>query len=199
MSPGRPPSPARPGLPALSGLPGLSGLSGLRHRHGPGLPRSIEELHHAENELVVTLRHLADRHRVDHEVRHVGLDVARWSAEHVRRLAETGRDHGLDLDPEPATEPAPLARLRRAGSELTGRRSTPAVVLLADLREVHRLVAGVSLDWEVLAQCAQATRDARLLALAADCHPQTLRQLRWTNEKVKESAAQAIVAGPGDD
>ncbi|WP_198020149.1 molybdopterin-dependent oxidoreductase [Nocardioides sp. J54] len=64
-----------------------------------------------------------------------------------------------------------------------------------DLRHLHRTAAGVSLDWEVLAQTAQAMKDERLLAVAEDCHPQTLRQMRWANAKVKETAAQVMVTG----
>jgi hypothetical protein len=51
----------------------------------------------------------------------------------------------------------------------------------------------VSLDWEVLAQTAQALQDRELLALTQKCHPQTLRQLRWANAALKENAAQTVV------
>ena len=85
--------------------------------------------------------------------------------------------------------------MKQKGSELTGRLHEPGLLLLADLRHVHRMAAGVSLDWEVLAQTAQAMRDHDLLALAEDCHPETLRQLRWANAKVKETAAQVMVTG----
>ena len=71
----------------------------------------------------------------------------------------------------------------------------PTLLLLADLRHVHRMAAGVSLDWEVLAQTAQAMKDDELLATAQECHPQTLRQMRWANAKVKETAAQVMVTG----
>jgi hypothetical protein len=37
-------------------------------------------------------------------------------------------------------------------------------------------------------------KDDELLALAQDCHPQTLRQLRWANAMVKEISAQVMVA-----
>ena len=57
------------------------------------------------------------------------------------------------------------------------------------------VAAGVSLDWEVLAQSAQAAEDTDLASLAADCHPQTLRQMRWTNAQVKELAAQVVLGG----
>ncbi|MET7998281.1 hypothetical protein ABZU76_46140 [Amycolatopsis sp. NPDC005232] len=39
----------------------------------------------------------------------------------------------------------------------------------------------MSLDWELLAQGAQVTKDQEMLELASRCHPQTLRQMKWTN------------------
>ena len=33
-----------------------------------------------------------------------------------------------------------------------------------------------------------------LLGLAERCHPDTLRQMRWANAKLKESATQALVS-----
>jgi len=63
---------------------------------------------------------------------------------------------------------------------------SPGLLLLADLRRTHRLAAGVSLDWELLAQGAQAAKDSELLSLASCCHPETLRQMRWANAMLKE-------------
>ncbi len=51
----------------------------------------------------------------------------------------------------------------------------------------------MSLDWELLAQAAQGARKRELLELAERCHPDTLRQMRWANAKLKESATQALV------
>ncbi|WP_371053395.1 MULTISPECIES: hypothetical protein [Rhodococcus] len=75
---------------------------------------------------------------------------------------------------------------------MLGRRHAPSVLLPRDLRTVHRMAAGVSLDWEILAQAAQALSDRELLALSERCHPQTLRQLRWANAKLEEIAAQTV-------
>lgn len=58
---------------------------------------------------------------------------------------------------------------------------------------IDRIASGASLDWEVLAQCAQGTRDMELLELAKQRHPDTLRQMRWTNGMVKELSAQILV------
>jgi hypothetical protein len=164
----------------------------LRVGAGDGLAATMTELHRDEGRLAHTLVELSDRHAADHEIHFVARDLATWSREHVRRLAEQGGAYGLDLDPDPG-HPVPLAGVvKRAGAELLGRRHAPMSLLLADLRDVHEKASGVSLAWEILAQGAQAAEDAALLALASDCHPQTLRQLRWTNAQVKELSPQAV-------
>jgi hypothetical protein len=167
----------------------------LRSLHGNKVGAAVEELHRSENDLAGALRNLSEQQRVDHEIFYVARDIAAWSHEHVRRLSEAGRGYGLDLDPRPEDEATLLARIKQRGSELTGRFHEPALLLLADLRHIHRTAAGVSLDWEVLAQTAQAMQDTELLSLAQECHPQTLRQMRWANAKVKETAAQVMVTG----
>ena len=88
-----------------------------------------------------------------------------------------------------------VGRVKQKGAEIVGRHHEPALLLLADLRHIHRTAAGVSLDWDVLAQTAQAMQDRELLALCKDAHPQTLRQMRWADAKVKETAAQVMVTG----
>jgi hypothetical protein len=157
------------------------------------VPMALRELHRTENALAEELLHLADRHKVDHEVFHVARDIARWSQQHVRELARVGRDYDVELDPEPADEGTVLTRVRRKGAELVGRHHDPALLLLADLRRVHKMAAGVSLDWEILAQTAQALKDRELLGVCQDCHPQTLRQLRWANAQLKVQSAQVMV------
>jgi hypothetical protein len=156
------------------------------------VPLALEELHRAENDLAGHLLTVSDRHKADHEIFYVARDIARWSREHVRGLADVGRRYGLDLDPEPA-EDGILGKVRQKGDELLGRHHEASMLLLADLRTIHRQAAGVSLDWEILAQTAQALKDTELLELAKRYHPETLRQLRWANSKLKESAAQVMV------
>ena len=167
----------------------------IRSIKGNKVGMAIEELHRSENDLANAILNLADLHSVDHEIFHVGRDVAAWSHEHVRRLSEVGTAYGVDLDAEPEDRSEVLARLKRKTGELVGRYHEPGLLLIADLRHVNRVAAGVSLDWEVLAQTAQALEDADLLKVAEECHPQTLRQLRWANSKVKELAAQVMVTG----
>ncbi len=158
------------------------------------LDMAIEELHRSENHLTQALLAMSDRHKADHEVFYVARDLARWSQRHVTELARIGRDYGLDLDPEPDAEPGILEKIQQTTSDLLGRRPEPGLLLLADLRHIHREAAGVSLDWELLAQAAQGARRKDLLELAERCHPDTLRQMRWANAKLKESATQALVS-----
>lgn len=87
-----------------------------------------------------------------------------------------------------------LARLSEAVSDRLGRRSAPALLLLRDLRSLFTHASGVHAEWEMVAQVAQAIRDTDLLALAQRCHPQTLRQARWANSRIKESATQILVS-----
>ena len=76
----------------------------------------------------------------------------------------------------------------------TGHRPEPGLLLLADLRRLHRKAAGVSLDWELLAQGAQATKNTGLLELAERCHPETLRQLKWANAMLKTLSPQVLAS-----
>ncbi|WP_061300053.1 hypothetical protein [Herbidospora cretacea] len=147
----------------------------------------IDELHRSEDELARALLAMADRHRADHETYHVARDLAAWSAGHLRELAPAGKEFGLDLASGLSGEPVSLVR------EWLGHRE-PSVLLLADFRYLYRLTAGVSADWELLAQAAQGARRADLLALTQHCHPQTLRQLRWANARLKDSATQPLVS-----
>jgi hypothetical protein len=159
------------------------------------IPFVLRELHRAETGLARDLLALADRHRADAEIFHVARDVATWSQIHVRRLAEVGAEYGARLDPEPRwTLPGPLPGLKRTLAQGLRRGREPGLLLLADLRHVHRVAAGVSLDWELLAQSAQGMKQRALLELAQGCHPQTLRQMRWANGQLKESSTQVIAS-----
>lgn len=161
-----------------------------------GITRTLRALHHGENDLAVELLATADRHRTDHEVHHGAVDLARWSREHSRRLAETGAHYGLELTGPPGEQPSPslLAALRHKAAEALGRRPEPALLLLHDLRDIHLAATENSLHWEMLAQAAQALRDRRLLDLASDCHPETLRQMRWSNALIKVLSPQALTS-----
>jgi hypothetical protein len=158
------------------------------------LPLVLRELHRSETSLARDLLALADRHRADHEIFYVARDIAGWSKIHVRRLAEVGAAYRAKLNPAPRWEITTVSTLTQRISTTLGRRPETGLLLLADLRRVHRKAAGVSLDWELLAQAAQAMKERPLLDLAQDCHPQTLRQMRWANAHLKSTSPQVIAS-----
>ena len=154
----------------------------------------LEEMHRSENDLAHHLLTISERHKVDHEIYHLARDLARWSQQHVRDIADIAKNYGEDLDPEPRGEMGLMETIREKGSEMVGRRPETGMLLLRDLRELYLKACGVSADWELLAQAAQGMKDKNLLALAQKCHPQTIRQMKWANGKLKESATQVLVS-----
>jgi hypothetical protein len=157
-----------------------------------GIEYALRRVHHGENEIAEQLTRLADRHRVEHEIHHVALDLVGWSRLNIARLAGLGAARDVHLSAE-SKRPGPVRHaLDTMAAMVPG--TAPAVLLLEDLRDVYLVCAETSLAWEMLAQLAQALRDDELLAAAGDCHPQTLRQLRWANTMIKTLAPQALVS-----
>jgi hypothetical protein len=157
-----------------------------------GLEYALRRTHHGENEIVQQLSRLAERHRVEHEVHHVALDLIGWSRLNIARLADVAAGHGVTLARE-ANEPG---RVRHALDAMAAKTpgTAPALLLLEDLRDAYLVCSETSLAWEMLAQLAQARRDQELLDTASACHPQTLRQMRWANTMIKTLAPQALVS-----
>ncbi|HEY3437646.1 MAG TPA: hypothetical protein VGK35_08155 [Actinotalea sp.] len=154
----------------------------------------LRDLHGAENDLTHGLLRLSDHHRVDHEIYHLARDLAGWSQQHLVVIARVAQRYGQDLEPEPEHEPGSAARLRSAVGLAVGRNDAPGLVLLRDLRDVYLQAAGVYTDWEMVAQAAQALKDAGLVSLAETCMAQTKRQMAWANGKLKESSSQVLLS-----
>lgn len=155
---------------------------------------ALHELHRSENELAEKLMHVSERHKADHEIFYVARDLAGWSQEHVRALAVAAERYDVHLDPEPHDEVGLMAKARETLSEAMGRDPRAALLVLIDLREVYVRAAGVSSDWELIAQAAQGIKDRELVDLSQRCHPDNLRQMRWANGKLKEGATQILLS-----
>lgn len=141
---------------------------------------ALRRVHAAEKVLAGELLHIADKHAAEPEIHHIARDLARWSDTHIRRLAELAGRYDLTLNPDSDPD---NGNLEPAGD--------PAA-LLEDLAQLYLRAADVSLGWEMLAQLAQATRKPEILALATECHPQTLRQMRWANTMIKTLSPQTL-------
>ncbi|MDT3395540.1 hypothetical protein RKE29_02560 [Streptomyces sp. B1866] len=152
----------------------------------------LRDLHRDEEALARHLLAVAERHRADHEVHHLARDLAAWSRRHARALTDAGSRYGVtDWDDGGHHDGS-----HHDGGESGGGHGTDGdgLALLRDLRKVCADASAVSVDWVLLGQAAQATHDAALLALVQDCHPETLRQIRWAGAVLKESGPQ-ILAG----
>ncbi|ORX05517.1 hypothetical protein [Mycolicibacillus trivialis] len=156
------------------------------------LAELIRRQYRSEAALARRLRRVGQRHQADHDVYHLCGDLAAWSESHLRLLAAVGEQHGLRLDAAPPRTHRATAWLRTADSRLLGRRPEPSLLLLAELVALYRQAATVSLQWDLVAQGAQATRDEELLTVASRCHPHTLRQMRWVDTMAKELSPQAL-------
>jgi hypothetical protein len=159
----------------------------------PKIDLALRELHRSELRLARSLEAIAARHHSDHGIVHVANDLARWSREHVQLIARTGSVHGIKMRVHPRIAALGASAQRWVSGRL-GRRPEPALLLIADLRRLHRHAAGVSLDWELLAQGAQAAKDDQLLQMTQRCHPQALRQMRWANAMLKELSPQVLAS-----
>ena len=136
---------------------------------------AIERTASAERELAKELLKAVDRHRDEHDVQQLGTELAEHASARLDSLARAAVRYGIDIDTD-VSKPR-LARGRG---------------LLEDLEELHARAARASIAWTAVAQGAQALRDRDVLDTASECHADVLRTLRWTTQKVKEAAPQAL-------
>ena len=158
------------------------------------LGMAIEQVAGAECELADRLLEVGDRHRADHDVFHMTKTLAKKERAHLDGLARHAGRYGASIDRDGSSHSSTLGAAREKAAELLGLRPEPGLLLLRDLRELHLLAAGASLDWVALAQGAQAAKDTDLLATVSECHDETLRILIWTTYRLKEAAPQALTS-----
>lgn len=156
---------------------------------------ALREAHAAESALASELRRVGERHSAEHDVLHLTRTLRGWSEHHVRRLAAQAERYGVDLDAEAAGDDDGLpAHARGKGAELAGRRPEPGILLLRDLRDLHLTAARASIAWTVLGQGARAVQDGELLEAVTASHPQTIRTMKWTVQKLKEASPQVLAS-----
>ena len=154
---------------------------------------AIREVVDAETELADELGKIGERHRADHDVFHLSRTLIDVHRANLEALAPFGERYGTDVDPADAEAGGGLlARAREKASELAGRRPEAGLLLLRDLRHLHLLYAEASINWVLLAQGAQAVRDAELIEAVSACHAQTLRGMKWTVTRLKTAAPQVL-------
>ena len=142
---------------------------------------AIEHVANSERELAAALLAVRDRHPDDQDVFHLTKTLAEKERAHLNALADHADRYGAHLNGDQGGSTLPEA-------------DDPTLQLLSDLRHLHLLAAGASLDWVALAQGAQAAKDTDLLATVTECHDETLQTLKWTTYRLKEAAPQALTS-----
>jgi hypothetical protein len=158
---------------------------------------ALREVHEAETELAADLLRVGERHKAEHDVFHMSRLLSGWCDVHVQRLSAQAGRYDVDLDARAAEserDRGVLARVREKGAELAGRRPEAGLLLLHDLRELHLAAARTSLAWTSLGQGAQAVADTDLLATVTACHPETIRTMKWTVQRVKDTSPQVLAS-----
>jgi hypothetical protein len=185
---------------------------------------AIQQVRSAESDLAEELEKVGERHKTDQEVYHLTRTLANISRRNAGVLArfqerypisggaEGGdgsglfsrlREKGSELIEsvsegsgagEGGHRSGLISTVREKGSEMVGRRPESGLLLLRDLRELYVLASEASINWVILGQGAQAAKDRELLQATTECHPDTLRALKWTNTKIKETSPQVLMS-----
>jgi hypothetical protein len=184
---------------------------------------AIQQVRSAESDLGEELERVGERHKTDQEIYHLTRTLANISRRNVEELARfqerypvTGGAEGGDGEPgllgrlrqkgselvesvsegsaEGERRSGVLDAVREKGSEVVGSRPESGLLLLRDLRELYVLASEASINWVILGQGAQAAKDRELLRVTKECHPDTLRTLKWANTKIKETSPQVLMS-----
>src|SRR3954447_12775064 len=111
-----------------------------------GLEYALRRVHSGEQDLVEHLLRTADKHRAEHEVHHVCLDLARWSRENLDALATAAANYDVHLDSEASGPGALRHALAALAAKTRGRAAS--IALLEDLRDLFLVASETSLAWE---------------------------------------------------
>lgn len=161
------------------------------------LELAIRDVRDAETRLGEELNALGERHKTDHDVFHLTETLQRIVHANLERLAPHGERYAIGVDPDEAQEKhgsGLLEKAREKMSELIGRRPEPGLLLVRDLRKLHLLYAEASINYVILGQGARAARDRELLEACSQCHPQTLRGMKWTVTRIKTASPQVLTS-----
>jgi len=182
---------------------------------------AVQQTRSAEEDLAKELERVGERHKTDQEVYHLTRTLAEVSRRNARKITpfqqrypgsggtrQDEEDPGLlgrlrekgetllesVTGPEGGGRSGLLEAAREKGAEAIGRRPESGLLLLRDLRRIYALASEASINWVILGQGAQAAKDADLLRATKECHPDTLRTLKWANTMIKAVSPQVLMS-----
>ena len=161
------------------------------------LDKAIELVTEAEEDLAKKLGRLAGRHATEHDIYHLGHQLAEQSRERLARLAPFADELGADA-PNLETGAAvggPGDRLRRATATALGRSEATGMMMLLDLRDAYLIAQRVEISWVMLLQAARAARHVELVKVVTSCHEEAEGTAKWLRTHIKVSAPQVLATG----
>lgn len=152
----------------------------------------LAALHRSEIDLYHELVELSQRYPAEHEVHHVARDIAQWSQDHVKQIAEIAGDYDQQLEPVGSD----VKTLKRADDQTYdasfGIDKPAGLALLWDLRSIHMAASGIAMQWTMLSQGAQALHQDDLLNVVNQCQAETQRQQTWAKAQIKQLSPQVL-------
>jgi hypothetical protein len=141
-------------------------------------------LHRSQGELADAFRQVADAHVDEPDVAHECKMLAGQSERHQAALQPFVERYGEDAPEEP----------EQLHQELFGGTRSGGLGLLRDLHDLYLMATECDISWVVIGQASQAAHDRDLLDTVHACEGETKLQLKWLTTRIKQAAAQALVA-----
>jgi hypothetical protein len=140
-------------------------------------------LHRAQLTLAEALRQVADDHRDEADIFHIGHQQAERCLEQAQALEPFARRYAEEAPEEPERLHSVLFRGTRTGG----------LGLLRDLQDLYLMAAECDICWTVVGQAAAGARDRDLLSVVHQYETATTVQLQWLRSRMKQAAPQALV------
>jgi hypothetical protein len=155
---------------------------------------ALTRLYREEVRLADTFRAVADHHPADRDLAHLCMQLASECDRRAEGLRPFADKHGALLWAGfRHLGSAALGGARRAAGQALTRSKLSGLVLLLDLRRLHRQAQGSAMDWVLVREAAHAARDPGLRDHAASAGPEKEVQIRWIKTRLKQIAAQVLV------
>ncbi len=149
----------------------------------PHVAHYLGLLHKAQVNLAEAFREVAEGHKQEVDVFHLGQNLARECDAHAERLKPFVERYGEDAPEEPD----------RLHSEIFHGARSGGLGLLRDLQDLYLMAAECDITWTLVGQAAQGLRDDDLLQVVQQCEQETAIQLKWLRTRMKQAAPQALV------
>lgn len=153
----------------------------------------LAAVHESEATLYQDLLALSQRYANEHEIHHVAKDVAQWSRNHIKDIAAIATDYGQVLDSDVPDVRTFKHAAKQSHNATPGIDKPAGLGLLWELRDIHMSASGISMQWTMLSQAAQALRKSGLSEMVKKCQAETDRQVTWAKAQIKQLSAQTLV------